>query len=107
MVLVQVEKQLDEMAIKKALLAEKACKCMHMQLEIAQAESTGTPELQASIQQARAQVGPEGALPNQILHELCLLRWKADRELDWQREWVRRHNLVTMAEDAVKVRSAW
>lgn len=93
------------MAIKKDLLARQACKCMHMQLEIAKAESsTAAPDLVASIQQARAEVGPEGSLPADILRDLCLSRWEVDRQTDWQREWVRRQNTVSTAEDAVKVR---
>lgn len=102
--LVQVERPLDEMAIKKDLLVRLACKCMHMELEIAKAESSAAaPDLVASIQQARVEVGPEGSLPANILHNLCLSRWNADRQIDWQREWVRRQSTVSAADDAVKV----
>lgn len=103
-VLVQVERPLEEMAIKKDLLAQQACKCMHMQLEIAKSESSSTePDLAARVQQARAEVGPEGSLPAEILHELCLARWRIDQETDWQREWVRRQAALSVAENAVTV----
>lgn len=104
-VLVQVQRPLEEMAIKKLLLADQACKCMHMQLEVANAESSNTaPGLVAKIQQARAEVGPEGSLPAEVLHELCCARWTADQQTDWQREWVRRQMSFSIAQDAVEVR---
>lgn len=103
-VLVQVEKPLDEMAIKKGLLENQACKCMHILLEIAKADSNSSAsDLSSRIQQVRAEVGLDGQLPAELLQQLCQSRWTSDRETDWQREWIRRQQAVATSTEAVTV----
>lgn len=101
---VQMGQGLDEMSIKKRLLAAQSCKCMHMMLETNNAEASPEPtELKASIQKARSELAPGAVLPPDILLQLCELRWSTDRETGWQKEWVRRQEACQGAVSAFEV----
>ena len=90
-VVVQMGEGLDELAIKKKLLASQSCKCVNIQLEANNAEGSSEPtELKTSIQQARSELAPGAPLPPDINIQLLQLRWNKDREIGWQQEWARR-----------------
>lgn len=98
---------LDEMPLKEALIAAKACKAVHVGVEAASVEAQpGDSDLKkAVVADKPAPANADGYLPAPALAaQLLQARFDKDREYAWKVEWGRRRDalLDTAAVDTVR-----
>ena len=103
-VAVQLEAGLDEMAIKKQLIAHHEFKCVHIQLEAQPVEQNAeNSTLKEELVKARAAGGEGYHVPVELARQLLDARFERDKEQAWKVEWSRRHARVGECEAAQDV----
>jgi hypothetical protein len=105
-VFVQLQPDLDEMAIKSHLIQHHKFKVLNFNLEAANVESSSAPEsaaLKEALVKARSDGGGTYMPTSDLAVRLLQRRADKDRALGWKIEWVQRQQAITESTSELEV----